>query len=45
MNAGAFKLSMEFTEDYPNKAPTVKFITKIFHPNGIYYLAKDMLLY
>ena len=22
-----------FTEDYPNKAPAVKFITKMFHPN------------
>eukprot|EP01016_Furgasonia_blochmanni_P001296 TRINITY_DN10490_c0_g1_i1.p1 TRINITY_DN10490_c0_g1~~TRINITY_DN10490_c0_g1_i1.p1 ORF type:complete len:141 (-),score=39.34 TRINITY_DN10490_c0_g1_i1:62-484(-) len=30
---GAFKLKMDFTEDYPNKAPTVKFETKIFHPN------------
>ena len=24
---------MEFTEDYPNKAPQVKFLTKMFHPN------------
>mmetsp|Transcript_11038 Transcript_11038/g.12659 ORF Transcript_11038/g.12659 Transcript_11038/m.12659 type:complete len:155 (-) Transcript_11038:101-565(-) len=30
---GTFKLSMEFTEEYPNKAPKVKFITKMFHPN------------
>ena len=30
---GTFKLSVDFTEDYPNKAPTVKFITKMFHPN------------
>jgi len=30
---GTFKLSVEFTEEYPNKAPTVKFITKMFHPN------------
>ena len=30
---GTFKLSVEFTEEYPDKAPTVKFITKMFHPN------------
>merc|ERR1712129_289589 len=30
---GTFKLSMAFSEDYPNKAPKVKFITKMFHPN------------
>ena len=30
---GTFKLVLEFTEDYPNKAPTVRFLTKMFHPN------------
>jgi len=30
---GTFKLSLTFSEDYPNKAPVVKFITKMFHPN------------
>jgi len=30
---GSFRMTLEFTEDYPNKAPVVKFITKIFHPN------------
>lgn len=24
---------MEFSEEYPNKAPVVKFKTKLFHPN------------
>ena len=24
---------MEFTEEYPNKPPAVKFITKMYHPN------------
>ena len=30
---GIFQLTMEFNEEYPNKAPKVKFITKMFHPN------------
>jgi len=30
---GTFKLVLEFTEDYPNKAPRVRFVTNMFHPN------------
>uniref|UniRef100_A0A0K0F6T4 Ubiquitin-conjugating enzyme E2 1 (inferred by orthology to a C. elegans protein) n=2 Tax=Strongyloides TaxID=6247 RepID=A0A0K0F6T4_STRVS len=30
---GIFKLKLEFCEEYPNKAPIVKFISKMFHPN------------
>ena len=30
---GTFKLTMEFTEEYPNKPPVVKFLSKMFHPN------------
>ena len=30
---GTFKPTLQFTEEYPNKAPTVKFATKMFHPN------------
>jgi len=30
---GTFQLTMEFTEEYPNKAPDVRFTTKMFHPN------------
>jgi len=33
ISAGTFKLTLQFTEDYPNKAPTVRFESKMFHPN------------
>ncbi len=38
-DGGVFKLSMEFSEDYPNKAPVVKFTTRMFHPNSAWALA------
>ena len=31
---GQFKLTMEFTEQYPNEPPKVKFLSALFHPNG-----------
>jgi len=31
---GTFKLTMEFSEEYPNKPPVVRFVSKMFHPNG-----------
>lgn len=31
---GTFKLRIAFTEEYPNKAPTVKILSPMFHPNG-----------
>lgn len=30
---GTFKLTITFTEEYPNKPPTVRFVSKMFHPN------------
>ena len=30
---GTFKLIMNFTEEYPNRAPAVRFVSKMFHPN------------
>merc|ERR1712141_155376 len=30
---GTFKLMMEFCEEYPNKPPRVKFLSRMFHPN------------
>eukprot|EP00762_Andalucia_godoyi_P003556 ANDGO_04300.mRNA.1 Ubiquitin-conjugating enzyme E2 2 len=30
---GTFKLSLSFSESYPQKPPEVKFLSKMFHPN------------
>ncbi|KAG2178064.1 hypothetical protein INT43_003317 [Umbelopsis isabellina] len=30
---GTFKLVLQFDETYPNKPPSVKFVSKMFHPN------------
>lgn len=30
---GTFKLVLTFDENYPNKSPIVRFISKMFHPN------------
>ncbi|KAK9919538.1 hypothetical protein M0R45_028129 [Rubus argutus] len=30
---GAFKLNLQFNEDYPQKPPIVKFVSRMFHPN------------
>ncbi|GJN32200.1 hypothetical protein PR202_gb20684 [Eleusine coracana subsp. coracana] len=31
--SGTFKLTLQFTEEYPNKPPTVRFVSRMFHPN------------
>jgi len=30
---GTFELILQFSEEYPNKPPIVKFVSKMFHPN------------
>ena len=30
---GIFKMNIDFPDNYPFKAPTAKFATKIYHPN------------
>ncbi|XP_050380629.1 ubiquitin-conjugating enzyme E2 2-like isoform X2 [Argentina anserina] len=30
---GAFKLTLQFTEEYPLKPPLVRFVSQMFHPN------------
>jgi ubiquitin-conjugating enzyme E2 A len=32
-SGGTFKLELQFSEEYPNKPPSVKFVSKLFHPN------------
>ncbi|KAH0691988.1 hypothetical protein KY290_020165 [Solanum tuberosum] len=32
-DGGTFKLTLQFSEDYPNKPPTVQFVSRMFHPN------------
>ncbi|WP_198359772.1 ubiquitin-conjugating enzyme family protein, partial [Streptomyces fildesensis] len=32
-DGGTFKLSLQFSEEYPNKPPIVRFVSRMFHPN------------
>ncbi|XP_052725129.1 SNF1-related protein kinase regulatory subunit gamma-1-like isoform X3 [Vigna angularis] len=33
-DGGTFKLTLQFTEEYPNKPPVVRFVSQMFHPNS-----------
>lgn len=33
--SGTFTLLLEFSDEYPNKPPHVRFLTKMFHPNSV----------
>ena len=35
---GIFELRLEFKDDYPNSPPNVTFITKVYHPNGMWII-------
>lgn len=32
-DGGTFRLTLAFSEEYPTKAPVVRFVSKMFHPN------------
>jgi ubiquitin-conjugating enzyme E2 I len=32
-DGGVYKVTMEFSEDYPSKPPKCKFVPALFHPN------------
>ncbi|XP_062207566.1 ubiquitin-conjugating enzyme E2 2-like [Phragmites australis] len=32
-DGGTFKLTLQFAEEYPNKPPIVRFVSRMFHPN------------
>jgi len=36
--SGTFKLTLQFNEEYPNKPPTVRFVSRMFHPNSKLFL-------
>ncbi len=41
--AGTFRLTLDFSEEYPNKAPVVKFKSTMFHPNSTCLLQPQLL--
>jgi ubiquitin-conjugating enzyme E2 A len=41
---GAFNLILEFSEEYPNKPPKVKFTCPMFHPNSMWFNIKKLII-
>ena len=41
---GIFELLLEFKDDYPNTPPAVRFVNKVYHPNGIWIQVEDSFL-
>ncbi|XP_058098875.1 ubiquitin-conjugating enzyme E2 2-like isoform X2 [Magnolia sinica] len=34
-DGGTFRMTLQCSEDYPNKPPTVRFVSRMFHPNSM----------
>ena len=44
-DGGYFKAHLTFPEDYPQKPPKMKFISDIWHPNGMVSFAFSKVVY
>lgn len=42
---GTFTLQLEFSDEYPNRAPKIKFLSRMFHPNGRKMLEQLSMFY
>lgn len=40
---GVFEAELKFPEDYPLKPPEMRFLDRMWHPNGIFASSKDLL--
>ncbi|XP_015063318.1 ubiquitin-conjugating enzyme E2 2-like isoform X2 [Solanum pennellii] len=46
-DGGTFKMTLQFSEDYPNKPPRVHFVSRMFHPNSFiiaHHTIEDIML-
>ena len=44
-DGGYFKAHLIFSEDYPQKPPKMKFISDIWHPNGLSLIVTFILFF